>query len=322
MAESINKRFKLGQHDNYDSLTQFAFPSWVGNNTNFGYGQQMVGPNIIDAGQQSNPVINHVLRGKPYSPELNFVKNIPKYAYMFAVNMSTSSSIMRRENTPNMLLSLEQLNYVLHYLQLEQERTRKGEPIDLNWLHKHVTYVGVNNTDRSSLYATGRERDFTILSTGTTYITNIFKKNKRDLIGGDRLWLIARRQCCMVPQSYMPDDVDGGVIMLAPTTSRMIVRISAIAGPPEYRTVPLVCSRCDKGINPFDCACQLRVMYKIVDYTDVTKPKEMYEHAHVFRVGEVDISREKHSSREIYPDSETNMLKFNMNRRIMAVLNT
>lgn len=316
----INKRFRLDKHDNYDALSQFAFPSWVGNNTNFGYGQQMVGPDIIDAGQQSNPVINHVLRGKPFSPDFNFVRNIPKYAYMFAVNLAQTTSRIRRDKTPTMLLSLEQLNYVLHYLQLEHEKGNNNgiPPITVDWVRTNVTYIGVNNTDRSTTYATGRERDFTILATGTTNIVNIFNKNNRSLVGGDRLWLIAKTKCCHMSESYCPDDVDGTVIVLNSPLSRKIVRIHAVAGPPELRIMPLICKRCNDGENPFDCPCQLRVMNKVQ-----VGSMDEYEHSHIFRVGEVDINRDTAPLRnEVYKGSETNMLKFNMNRRIMAILNT
>jgi hypothetical protein len=159
MGDSINKRFRLGQSDNYDSLTQFALPGWVNDNTNFSYGQRMVGPDIIDAGQQSNPVINHTLRAKPYSPEYNFVQHIPKYAFMFAISMDPTRLNSRPHNIPHIIVSLEQLNYILHDLQLKMEAAHSETLMSVQWVKDHVTYLGVNNSDRSNTYATGMFSD-------------------------------------------------------------------------------------------------------------------------------------------------------------------
>jgi hypothetical protein len=180
----------------------------------------------------------------------------------------------------------------------------------------------------------GRERDFTILSTGTTNIVNIFPKNGKTLIGGDRLWFFCREVCCDGRKQYLPDDQDGGLKVLDQPQSGTVVRISAMAGADEFRSVPLVCNRCNGGNQQLmDCECGFRLMYPVwrftrtigVDkkYTYTSGKKTMTnELTHVIRVGEVEINREMFVQYRPFNESNTNMLHFNMNRRIMAILNT
>lgn len=170
----------------------------IGGTSPYDHGGGIVGLDIAQSGDQSNPDVRLTMKLRQHSrdPRDNYLKDLQRYANLFVHRKPTDRIPSRGAGFS--AYNLETINYRLHLL----TNDLGVDVITPEWFMENYRYTGILHTDVSENAMRSGERTVSVHRQGDYEIPNFFGSGVQ---GRDYLWFLVKRVRVADRTLYLPN---------------------------------------------------------------------------------------------------------------------
>lgn len=219
----------------------------------------VIGRDGQDYGRPSEPPIHVNIKMKPYShKDPKRLERLMRFSHMFAMR-NLPGQMELTPSDASIVFPLEEMNFRLHQMKLKwledfpndaARASQAGQEAEPNpkWCAKHLTYLGVLNTESNVPMrhgGVGLEKTGVIITQGSTNIPNAFRsvdEYNNQFIGNSttgthwRLFFTVKEKCLTAARTYCYDPLSGPVTLPMPSDN-YVTEILPVASQKQVLTL-------------------------------------------------------------------------------------